>query len=554
MALVLNFKKFLRKNNSALIFFRRIYSFYKYLDLYFLPKSKNNKQTDSLLFSTFLGGEISPVRLESLISVKMNDLGFKSSFLLCDGCLEACQLFKYNSYGDNIDWLANDKRLKQEMCKNCFHAGKKALSRHGEVIQLSHLLTDAKNLEFKYFQEINDFKELINLKYNEIPIGEEGLAAYLRYYCVAEYIDNELSRKILVKYIYSAYIVAVAMDRLLKNKPFDGLICNHGVYVPNGVVVRVAKQRKIPVIVWNLSYRKGTFLFSNGDTYHREMICDDWWDKFTFNKKEQNIIKDYLITRRTGSNDWLSFQRNQIDDPEIEDLRIKVNQYDKVYCMLTNVLWDAQIHFQENLFNNMLDWVFSTIDFINEYKPNCFLFIRVHPAEDRGVIPTRQRVADEISKKYGNLPENIMLIESSSNITSYQCADLSDVILIYGTKMGAEIAPSGKPVIVAGDAWVRGKGFTFDPKTEREYFVLLSSELKMDKDMLFRANKYAYYFFYKRCIEIPFLKYRKVYPPFRIPLSLINSKKLVKDKGLVEISQNIKHYVRNPSNNRPKGH
>ena len=34
--------------------------------------------------------------------------------------------------------------------------------------------------------------------------------------------------------------------------------------------------------------------------------------------------------------------------------------------MLTNVLWDAQLHYPANAFENMLEWIFSTINYFIE--------------------------------------------------------------------------------------------------------------------------------------------------------------------------------------------
>ncbi len=53
---------------------------------------------------------------------------------------------------------------------------------------------------------------------------------------------------------------------------------------------------------------------------------------------------------------------------------------------------------------------------------------------------------------------------------------LCDAVLIYGTKTGVELSSRGIPVVVAGEAWVRGKGHhrsTHAP--QEEYFGILDS-------------------------------------------------------------------------------
>ena len=67
----------------------------------------------------------------------------------------------------------------------------------------------------------------------------------------------------------------------------------------------------------------------------------------------------------------------------------------------------------------------------------------------------------------------------------------------------------GKPVIVAGEAWIRGKGFSFDASSPDDYRQLLEclpmgGNLEPQKRGL--ALKYAFHFFFRRMIPLPFVK------------------------------------------------
>jgi hypothetical protein len=80
--------------------------------------------------------------------------------------------------------------------------------------------------------------------------------------------------------------------------------------------------------------------------------------------------------------------------------------------------------------------------------------------------------------------------------------------LIYNTKTGIEISSMGIPVIVAGEAWIRGKGFSIDVSTSNDYFRILDSipfSKKLSKTELERARKYAHHFFFRRMIPLPFI-------------------------------------------------
>ncbi len=67
----------------------------------------------------------------------------------------------------------------------------------------------------------------------------------------------------------------------------------------------------------------------------------------------------------------------------------------------------------------------------------------------------------------------------------------------------------GVPVIVAGEAWVRGKGFAIDVSSPEDYFRILSS-LPLPQGMTAEgralADRYAYHFFFRRMIPLPFIR------------------------------------------------
>ena len=118
------------------------------------------------------------------------------------------------------------------------------------------------------------------------------------------------------------------------------------------------------------------------------------------------------------------------------------NKYDASVLMLTNVMWDAQLHYPANAFSSMLDWIIETIDYFID-RPNLKLVIRVHPAEITGTLPSRQLVVDEIIKHFKSLPHNITIIGPTEAANTYELAKRCDCALIYGTKTGVELTVAG---------------------------------------------------------------------------------------------------------------
>ena len=210
--------------------------------------------------------------------------------------------------------------------------------------------------------------------------------------------------------------------------------------------------------------------------------------------------------------------------------------------MLTNIIWDALLTYPNNIFDNMLEWLFKTIDYF-QTRPDLQLAIRVHPAEVNSDRVSKQLVFDEIKKKYKKIPENIIIINSDDDLSTYAFTDECDSIILYATKMGMEFSPFGIPVIVAGEAYVRNKGITLDPSSQLEYFEMLKKlplKEKLSPERILRAKKYAYHFFFRRSIPINSITHQPLkWPPFTLNQKGFDKIVNGEDLGLEQICRSI---------------
>jgi hypothetical protein len=209
--------------------------------------------------------------------------------------------------------------------------------------------------------------------------------------------------------------------------------------------------------------------------------------------------------------------------------------------MLTNVLWDAQLHYPANAFPDMLDWLLKTIQYFRG-REDLQLLVRVHPAEIRGSVPSRQPVVAEIKKAFQVLPPNVFIIPPESPISTYAAMLQCDSVLIYGTKTGVELASLGIPVVVAGEAWIRNKGITIDAMSSDEYFRILDTlplRRRMDESARLRARKYAFHFFFRRMIPISFVEPQRGWWPYRLSLSGLEDLMPGRDPGLDVICEAV---------------
>jgi len=504
--------------------------------------SESANKVKDILFCTGGGGYTGATHIESMLSLAMQKRGFQTHVLLCDEVLPGC-------LQSNIDWDRNEKRFAKSgppkiHCISCFKPAAKMydsidcqVHRIGELVTLEQRKS-VYELVLKLRRE--DIKEYI---FDEIPVGEHAYAGTLRFYAKAE-LNDPYSEQILRRYLEASIISTIAIKKLCNKISFYRSVLHHGIYVPQGVFAESLIKLKIPIVTWHVAYRKETFMFSHQGTYHRTLMTEpvNSWENTPWSDKRNNETLEYLNSRWFGSKDWIHFHRNTVFDKDILYNNLGIIKNKPYVLLLTNVMWDAQLHYPNNAFSGMLEWIKYSINwFINH--PELQLVIRVHPAEVTGTLPSRQLVVEEIKKEFGVLPKNIIVIGPENTISTYVLAEECNAAIIYGTKTGVELAAKGIPVIVAGEAWIRNKGVSIDVNTPLQYESVLNSlpfKDRMRESEIIRARKYAFHFFFRRMIPLTFIKAKKnSIAPFQFDIKDISELGQGKNRGLDIICEGI---------------
>jgi hypothetical protein len=261
------------------------------------------------------------------------------------------------------------------------------------------------------------------------------------------------------------------------------------------------------------------------------------WESIPWSPELERRVLTYIQNRSRGTRDWHVFLKEPTGD--ISALRMDSSK--PAIGLLTNVCWDAQLHYPANIFENMLQWVFETIEYVAS-RPDLQLIIRVHPAEVTAELPSRQLVVEEIQKKFGALPPHIVVVAPESNLNTYSLMQACNAVIIYGTKTGVELTSLGLPVIVAGEAWIRNKGITIDPPTKKAYFEVLDRlpfSNRMNETLVQRARQYAYHFFFRRMIPAEVIRPTNSAYSFSIEVDTLDDLMPGKHAGLDVICNGI---------------
>ena len=497
-----------------------------------------------VLMATSIGAIAHAVSVESALAAALTLRGAEAHILLCDGALPACAECEASLYPD-IGRFA-EHGPGGDLCRDCTWPAERVYRSLGlHVHHYGDYLTADDRGEAARLALGCAASDVRAFTWRGIPVGEHAMAGALRFFATGSLDDEPHGPAVLRRYLEAAILTAAATARLLDAIKPQTMVVTHGIYVPWGLLSEVARQAGVGVSTWNVAYRKRRFIFSHDDTYHHTLLTEprDAWELAPLTESQDRELADYLASRREGLFDWIVFHRAVRQRPEDLARELKLDTARPIVGLLTNVSWDAQLHYPANAFPSMLDWLVETCRYFAG-RPDLQLLIRVHPAEVSGFPPSRQPILAELRKRLPTLAPNIVVVPPESGMSTYTLMSLCNAAIIYGTKTGVELTSIGQPVIVAGEAWIRNKGLTQDASNRDEYRAILDRlpfPGRLDAAQTARARQYAYHFFFNRMIPVPFFEPKAGYPLFRLKLGSFEQLLPGATPGLDTICDGILH-------------
>ena len=494
-----------------------------------------------VLMATAIGSYAHAITLESALAAALTFRGAEVHALLCDGSMSACAECEASFY-PNIQAFA-DHGPSRDLCRDCLWPAERVYGRLGiKVHRYGNWLTADDREEARRISATLPYEEIPGYTLDGLAIGEHAHAGALRFFASGSLEGERLAEPVLRRYLQSALLTTFATRRLLRSIQFTSAVVTHGIYVPWGIISSVARQENVHVATWNVAYRKRRFIFSHDDTYHHTLLTEprEHWEDRDLTRQQDQQLTDYLASRREGLFDWIVFHRPKRHDAAEVAKQIGIDPSRPVIGLLTNVSWDAQLHYPANAFPNMAEWLVQTCRYFAE-RPELQLLIRVHPAEISGFPPSRQPILAELRKHVPRLAPNIIVVPPESDMSTYTLMSLCNAAIIYGTKTGVELTSVGIPVIVAGEAWIRNKGITFDATSPGEYFRILDRlpfDGRLAPQQVARARRYAYHFFFNRMIPLAFVEPKAGFPIYHLKLDRLHQL-LPGDPGLDTICDGI---------------
>jgi len=478
-----------------------------------------------VVIATSVGGFAPGVLVEGALAVALTLRGARVQLLLCDEVLPACLQATANAVPSIDEFVRSGPA--PDLCAKCFPRGFQVYERLGLPLHhYSDFLDADDHCRAHTTAQAVPLAEIRNFEYGPLAVGAQAYANAIRFFARDDLESEPAAEAVLRRFLEGALLSADVASRVFRRQRTQVACFHHGLYVPQGSIVEAAREQKVRVVNWNAAYRKQCFLFSQGESYHFTFGAEpnSAWEDMAWSEAAENHLLDYLDSRSRGTRDWIFMNSEPVEDLPAIAAQLGLDYERPWVGLLTNLMWDAQLFYPSNAYASMLAWILDTIAYFAQ-RTELQLIIRVHPAEIKGGNPTRQPILQDVRKVFPTLPPNIVAIPAESPISTYSVMRRCNAVLIYGTKAGLELACQGIPTIVAGEAWMRNKGFTYDASSPEEYHAHLDRlpfAGPLEPDKVLRARKYAFHFFFRRMVPLEVTESTGGWPPFKIQVDRLS--------------------------------
>ncbi len=300
---------------------------------------------------------------------------------------------------------------------------------------------------------------------------------------------------------------AARMLHLLRRWKPHVVVTPNGLILEFGMVYHAARAAGVPVVTYEFDEQKD-HAWMVRDAVVMHLPVDDLWQRY----RERPLTPDEAARIRKAMEDrwqgriWERSERRWQDVPPQGSQQaaqaLGLDPTRPIVLLAPNVFGDSVVLGRQVFSQGMTDWLQRTIAFFLA-RPQAQLVIRVHPGE-KHLGPeglSMAQVAREALR--GRNAENVFIVEAQAPINTFDLVPLAAAGLVYTSTVGLEMVLQGVPVVVAGQAFYRGKGFTLDPRSWDEYFTTLQrlleapETLRPDARTREMAWRFAYLFFYR---------------------------------------------------------
>jgi hypothetical protein len=365
------------------------------------------------------------------------DRGNKVLILRCDGALSSCSYNMHHS------------KLK---CMNCKRRIDRALSLLDSAaykeVYLEKVPKDSHTM-----QKFPTVSDLMQYTYgNNYAVGKfvaSTLVSYLR--------DHGFSTlkhgKLVSRQIASSQSLIDQFSALCERKEIDKVVLFNGRFSTPYSILEVCQKRDISYYTHERGGQLDKYLLVNNNTPHSREYArkeiQNIWDAST-NEKRLAIGAAFFEDRRNKIvQGWVSFteqQRQNFLAPEVIEAK---KQGKKIISIYTSSI-DEFFAFDEWRGVNSLDQADFLDKLFSQFQNDSrfFFVVRMHP-NLKGLKNLQNREMNRLINKYNNA----LIVAPEEKIDSYSLMDFSDMVVCFGSTVGAEATYWGKVSVLVDHAF-----------------------------------------------------------------------------------------------------
>ena len=359
-----------------------------------------------------------------------------------------------------------------------------------------------------------DFRSVMAWTYRDAWIGPQLLssASRKRFEGAPDPRDPETRAAILDQLPTTLSFVHAAEDTLAVDRPALILVNEPNYYVL-GPFVDVAIKCGIPTIHFIQPSREDGFIFKrltretrriHPNSITREtlarLLAEPWSDR-----KERELENEF---HKRYSGVWKIQARNQPDTVDMtpEEVRaaLDLDPSKKTAVLFSHVLWDANLFYGEDLFDNYGHWFAETVA-AAAANPRLNWIIKLHPAnlwkrQLSGVTSEYGEMA-LIRERVGELPPHVRVLPPDTKVSTLSLFRSIDAGITVRGSIGYELPCFGVPVVTAGTGRYSGFDFTLDHTSPESYLATLArleTVPRLSADAVRRAKVHAHALFIRR--------------------------------------------------------
>ena len=223
-------------------------------------QERSNKYDEFVIIGSSMQGNERIATIDYRIKYMLDEWKIKNQIIFCGGGLSACSMREEEKIDQRVTTREGEINYSCISC-NLREELQDADTSSSESTNIEHI-----NYRDSFEHAAKDVSGLKSMmrrdNYKGVNIHEHAKSSTIRYLGrplkKGEEVNDNQTKAIYAEYWKSACAIVDQWDHLITEQKPTRIILNHGLYVPQGIILEIAKKYKIPVSTWHLGYRKNT--------------------------------------------------------------------------------------------------------------------------------------------------------------------------------------------------------------------------------------------------------------------------------------------------------